>query len=161
MSVFLLLPLLLFLSTEAMAISPALTLLLGADKAQYKSGDRIDLTVTFENKSEQLLTINRRLAYPGPHLKVEITGPAGRGLRWLTPAPPPPVQESDLVQLPPGQHLRVTLPDIGRHLFDKFDRPGDYRMRAMYLNQDNGGQWNRAAWTGAVESNVITVRWGE
>ena len=79
----------------------------------------------------------------------------------MTPAPPPPVQESDLVQLPPGQHLRVTLPDIGRHLFDKFDRPGDYRMRAMYLNQDNGGQWNRAAWTGAVESNVITVRWGE
>ena len=161
MSRFLLLSFLMLLSTEAMAVSPALTLLVSADKAQYESGDKIDLTITLENRSGQPLTINRRLAYPGPDLTIEMNDPTGAGLRWLPPAPPPPVEESDFVQLRHGQQLQVMLPDIGQHLFDKVKRSGDYRVRAMYRNQDGGAQWNRAAWTGAVESNVITFRWGE
>lgn len=160
MSPILLLPLLLLPTTEAMTISPAMTLQLNADKAQYTSTDRIDLTITLENKSEQLLTVNRRLAYPGPDLMIEITDPAGTSLRWLPAAPPRPVEESDFVQLHPGAHVQLTMPDIGRHLFEKFKRVGEYRARARYRNEDSGGRWHHAAWTGAVESQVITFRWG-
>ncbi|MDP9132191.1 MAG: hypothetical protein M3M98_03540 [Nitrospirota bacterium] len=157
----LMVPLVMLLTTDvALAITPALTLILAADKTVYTSGDRIALTIRLENMSAQPLTINRRLAYPGPDLTVEITDPRGVRLRWLPPSPPPPVQESDFVQLHPGQQFQVRFPDIGRHLFDKLERAGDYQAKAMYRNTDTGAQWNSSAWTGSLESPVIIFRWG-
>lgn len=154
--------LLMLLTTDAaIATTPAgLTLSLTTDKPLYRSGDRIDLSIMLENRSGEPMTINRRLAYPGPDLTVEITDPSGMRLRWLPPAPPPPVLESDFVRLGPGQRFEVTLQDISRHLFDKLERTGEYRATATYRNQDGGSQWNHVAWTGSIESRVVTFQWG-
>ncbi len=150
----------LLMTSGALANSPAVTISLVADRASYGIGDRIELTMTLVNTSGHPLMINRRLAYPGPDLIVEIRNAQGTSLRWLPPQPPPPLEQADFVELHANQQVTLTIPDIGRHLFDKFTQGEDYRVRAKYHNQDSGSQWGYAAWTGTVESGAITFRWG-
>ena len=151
---------LLVATTAAFGASDSLSLSLFIDRALSASREAVDLTLVLHNTSTQALIINRRLAYPGPDLMLEIMDPQGVRLRWLPPAPPPSLTRSDFVRLDPGEEFHLKLPDIGRQLFDKLEEGSEYRVRAVYRNDEPGSQWHYAAWTGSLESRPITFRWG-
>jgi hypothetical protein len=151
---------LLLAATAALGVSDSLTLSLFIDRAVSTSREAVDLTLVLHNTSTQALIINRRLAYPGPDLMLEIVDAQGVRLRWLPPAAPPPFTRSDFVRLDPGEEFHLKLPDVGRHLFDKFEPGRDYQVRAIYRNEESGSQWHYAAWIGSLESRPITFRWG-
>jgi hypothetical protein len=142
------------------AASQPVTLTIATDKYSYLQREPVNVAVALANTSGESLVINKRMAYPGPDLVIEITDPKGALLRWHPPAPPSPVISSDFVRLEPGQEFQVRLSDIARHLFDPFRLAGEYRVRAVYENREAGTQWHHAAWTGTVQSPAITIRWG-
>lgn len=139
--------------------SDSLSLSVRADKTHYSSSDRIALTITLENRSPHDITVNKRMAHPGPDLMIDIEDMTGDKLRWLSAAPPPVVTKDDFVVLSSGQKLVVPVSDLEIGLFDKFKRDHTYRMKARYQNTEDGGKFNYVAWRGSLTSNTIMFEW--
>ena len=146
-------------STVAFGSPPdSISLSLTSDKAIYFKGESIKLTIMLENRSLRDVTMNKRMAHPGPDLLTEIVDSSGNKLRWLPAAPPPVVTKADFTVLGSGQIITATLSDLERALFDKF-KQDVYRVKVRYQNRDNGATFNYAAWTGSLVSNTITFEW--
>lgn len=146
-------------STIALGSPPdSVSLSLTSDKAVYSKGESIKLTIVLENLSLRDVTVNKRMAHPGPDLMTEIVDSMGGKLRWLPAAPPPVVTKADFTVLSSGQKLIVPISDLESGLFDKFKRDV-YRVKVRYQNTDRGATFNYAAWTGSLVSNTITFEW--
>jgi hypothetical protein len=139
--------------------SDSLSLSLTSDKAHYSSRDPITLTITLENRSLHDITVNKRMAHPGPDLMLDIEDVLGNKLRWLPAAPPPVVTRDDFTVLSAGEKLMVPISDIEIGLFDKFQRDHRYRVKARYQNTEEGRKFNYTAWTGSLTSNTIMFEW--
>lgn len=115
----------------------------------------VTLTITFENRSTHDITLNKRMANPGPDLMIDIEDLMGNRLRWLPSAPPPTITREDFTVLRAGQKLKVPISVLQIGLFDKLKRKQKYRMTARYQNSETGSKFNYAAWTGLITSNTI------
>ena len=148
------------LATAPLGSPPdSVSLSLSSDKSVYSKGESVKLTVILENLSVHDLTVNKRMAYPGPDLMIDIMDSMGNKLRWLAPAPPPIVTKEDFTVLKPGQRLVVPISDMEDRLYDKFKVETEYRVKVRYQNTESGAKFNHAAWTGSLLSNTITFRW--
>ena len=148
------------LSTVALGSPPdSLALSLSSDKSVYSKGESVKLTIVLENLSLRDLTVNKRMAHPGPDLMIEIMDSMGNKLRWFAPNPPPIVARDDFTVLKPGQKLVVPISDLENGLFDKFKGETEYSVKVRYQNSESGAKFNYAAWTGSLLSNTITFQW--
>lgn len=132
---------------------------LASEKVNYIHGESVTLIVTLENGSPHNVTVNKRMAHPGPDLMIEIEDSMGSNLRWLPAAPPPAITRDDFIVLSPGQNLVMPISDLEIGLFDKFQREHKYRVKVRYQNTENGRKFNYAAWTGSLTSNTIMFEW--
>lgn len=147
-------------STIAVGSPPdSVSLSLTSDKAVYLQGESVKLTIVLENLSLRDVTVNKRMAHPGPDLMIEIVDSMGNKLRWLPAAPPPVVTKADFTVLSSGQKFIVLISDLESGLFDKFKRENEYWVKVRYHNTENGATFNYAAWTGSLVSNTITFEW--
>lgn len=117
--------------------------------------ENVTLTIIFENRSAHDITLNKRMANPGPDLMIDIEDLMGNRLRWLPAAPPPTITREDFTVLRAGQKLEVPISVLQIGLFDKLKRKQKYRMTARYQNSETGSKFNYAAWTGSITSNTI------
>lgn len=136
-----------------------LALSLTSAKVHYFGGENVTLTITFENRSPHDITLNKRMANPGPDLIVDIEDVMGNRLRWLPAAPPPMITTEDFTVLSAGQKLEMLISVLQIGLFDKLKREQKYRMTVRYQNTETGGKFNYAAWTGSITSNTILFEW--
>lgn len=137
----------------------SLSLSLTSDKAHFSGSIPIALTLTLENRSSHDITVNKRMAHPGPELMLDIEDMRGDKLRWLPAAPPPPVTRNDFTVLGSGQKLVLPISGVEIGLYDKLKRDHQYRVKARYQNTEDGGRFNYAAWTGSLMSNTIIFEW--
>ena len=137
----------------------SISISLRSEKAHYSSSDRIALTITLENRSFHDITVNKRLAHPGPDLMIDIEDAMGNHLRWLPAAPPPAGTRNDFTVLNSGQKLVLPLSGVEIGLFDKLQLDHTYRVKARYQNTEDGGKFNYAAWIGTLTSNTVSFEW--
>ena len=153
-----------FLSTAAVALAQnvlpeSLAISLSPAQGHERGCENVALTITFENRSSHDVTLNTRMANPGPDLMIDIEDLRGNRLRWLPPAPPPTITRKDFAVLGPGQKLEMPIAVLQIGLFDKLKREQKYRMTARYQNSETGSKFNYAAWTGSITSNTILYEW--
>lgn len=137
----------------------SISISLRSEKAHYSSSDRIALIIILENRSFHDITVNTRMAHPGPDLMIDIEDVMGKQLRWLPAAPPPPVTREDFTVLNSGQKLVLPISGVEIGLFDKLQLDHKYQVKARYQNTDDGGKFNCAAWIGTLTSNTILFEW--
>ncbi|MGC3974768.1 MAG: hypothetical protein QM771_10345 [Nitrospira sp.] len=117
------------------------------------------LTIILENRSSRDITVNKRMANPGPDLMIDIEDLMGNRLRWLAAAPPPAITREDFTVLRAGQKLEVPISVLQIGLFDKLKRKQMYRMTARYQNSETGSKFDYSAWTGSIISNTLLFEW--
>ncbi len=141
------------------SVQDSISLSLRSDKVSYSTSDPIAFTVTLENRSLHDITVNKRMAHPGPDLMIDIEDVMGDKLRWLPAAPPRAVTRNDFTVLTSGQKLVLPISGVEIGLFDKLKRDRTYRVKARYENTEDGGRFNHKAWTGSLTSNTIVFEW--
>ena len=139
--------------------SGAVAVTLTSAKAAYSASDPVALTITLENRAPHAITINKRMAHPGPDLMIKIKDVLGNQFRWLPPSPPPVLRRKDFTVLSPGQKHAFAISDLEMGLYDKFETDHTYRVRVRYQNTEDGHAFGYAAWTGSVTSNEIMFEW--
>jgi hypothetical protein len=141
------------------SFSDTVAITLTSAKATYSASDPVALTITLENRSPRAITINKRMAHPGPDLMIDIEDVLGNKFRWLPSSPPPLLRRKDFTVLGPGQKLAFSISDLEIGLYDKFETDHTYRVKVRYQNTEDGHEFSYAAWTGSVTSNGIMFKW--
>jgi len=125
-------------------------------KNAFISGEIITATVILTNISEDSIMVNKRLAInPGSmadnywEVRFEITYPPGPHDEIYSMINRRKAAIRDFRQINPGEQVSrgIILSD-----YYALTLPGDYIVRAIYRNLNNGNQFNISAWTGELVS---------
>jgi hypothetical protein len=130
-----------------------LSLKIRLDKEVYRSGEPIRVTLALKNMCDTPLLINHRIAL-WHEIRLHIKDNKGLTLRWLPPAPPPPLTINNFSTLAPQQQLSWEIGNVNQILYDKLV-PGIYMITATYQNT-SGEELGIHAWTGQLESNPVS-----
>lgn len=124
-------------------------------KSVYRTAEPITIVMSLENTTDLPVTVNKRLRI---HHSVyfEIRDESEKVLQWLPSAPAPPLLSADFAVIPANQQMTAEIQDLRKHLTNGLGA-GRYSIKATYSNGTAGKKFGRQAWTGKLESDVISI----
>jgi hypothetical protein len=124
-------------------------------KSVYQAVEPITIIMSLENTADLPVTVNKRLRIHHS-VYLEIRDKSEKVLQWLPPVPAPLLLSTDFAVIPANQHITVEIQDLRKHLTNDLSA-GRYSIKATYSNSTAGKKFGQQAWTGKLESDVISI----
>ncbi len=122
---------------------------------QISVGQPVKVKLVFRNPSAHPIVINGEIdTWGDAGVKFDIKTPSGsKPEKHYTPARKPILSARDFEMIMPGGTRSW---DVHVTTWYQIKEPGQYSMRASYLNTNDGAAFNLPAWVGTVSSNTVS-----
>ena len=117
----------------------------------------VSVNACLVNNCDREIIFKRRF-HIGSDLMLTVTDSQNKRLPLFPPAPPPPLDKKDFVEIAPGKCLQFEIKHIQNNVSERFMHGREYSVFITYYGS-SGKKFGFNAYEGRIESNQVSFRY--